>query len=135
MSQALRETMDSLRSVTDDVPPSDLHSRLIEILDALEVEIGLMRPFLAVTGMTVLAGCVHPGDEEGAQAVAKVMLMTLGQLGLGENFVLAEHPTQDVVYVGVPEVPIEPRPELLVPEKVLLIPGQRPISGGGLVLP
>lgn len=96
---------------------------------------GETNPFPVAPGIKQLAGCYHDGQEAGAQAVAKVLMMVVGQMGLGEDFLLSEHPTEDVVYVGVAIEKAPPQPELLVPEKVLIIPGQRPISGGSLHIP
>lgn len=91
-------------------------------------------PFYEFPGLEVLAGFRHSGDDEGeVKAIAGFLMSALNQLGRGDKFELIEHPIEDVLYVCL-EVDREAAKvndlEVVETPKALIIPGQRPVSGG-----
>jgi hypothetical protein len=94
-------------------------------------------PFFTFPGLKTIAGVAHNGDSASVNVLAQHMLRICEAMGHGERFELIEHPTEDVLYICV-EVDADAARvndlEIVEQPKALIIPGQRPVSGGNLRL-
>lgn len=92
-------------------------------------------PFHQFPGLKVIAGCSHNGDNAAVNLLAQHLLRICEAMGFGQRYELIEHPTEDVLYICV-EVDAEAAKvndlEVVEEVKTLIIPGQRPVSGGNL---